>query len=136
MSAENFVAASRQKLRFVSPKGLLATEDLWELPLTSQTGRANLDDIAKGLFSELKESEQVSFVDDAKKSATSVELALKLDIVKYIISVKKAERDEAKKAEAAKAQRQKILEIISNKEDKALEEKSIDELRAMLNDQP
>ena len=34
-----FQKASRLKLRFDSPKGLLSVEDLWDLPLTSAGNR-------------------------------------------------------------------------------------------------
>ena len=44
-----FEQASRLKLRFPSPLGTLSTEDLWHLPLTSTTGKANLNDIGKAL---------------------------------------------------------------------------------------
>ena len=46
-----FEQASRNKLRFdTNIKGVISTEDLWDLPLTSDTGRVNLDDIAKALY--------------------------------------------------------------------------------------
>ena len=32
-----FTKASRLKLRFQSPAGLLSSEDLWDLPLTSNS---------------------------------------------------------------------------------------------------
>ena len=35
-----FKTASRKKLRFVSPQGLLNVEDLWDLPLTGTRGRS------------------------------------------------------------------------------------------------
>ena len=57
-----FEKATRRKLRFTSAAGLLSTEDLWDLPLTSATGKANLDDIAKALNRRLKDAEEVSFV--------------------------------------------------------------------------
>lgn len=51
-----FIKASRTKLRFESPKGLLSVEDLWDLPLISTMGKANLDDIAKTAFQALMSS--------------------------------------------------------------------------------
>ena len=50
-----FEKASRAKIRFETSKGSLTVEDLWDLPLTSNTGKADLDDIARGLHSQLKE---------------------------------------------------------------------------------
>jgi hypothetical protein len=37
-----FQKATRAKLRFETPKGLLSVEDLWDLPLTSAINKANL----------------------------------------------------------------------------------------------
>jgi hypothetical protein len=50
-----FEKASRLKLRFSSPAGLLTVEDLWDLPLSAQAKVANLDDIAKGLNKTLEQ---------------------------------------------------------------------------------
>ena len=58
----DFEKASRIRLRFDTPQGSLTVEDLWQLPLTSRTGRANLDDIAKSLNRQLKETAEESFV--------------------------------------------------------------------------
>ena len=125
-----FEKADRMKLRFETPKGPLAAEDLWDLPLTSTTGKANLDDIAKGLFRQLKESGEVSFVQPAKTTDTATQL--KFDIVKHIIEVRVAERDAAALAQANKEKKQLILGIIAQKENEALSQTSLDELRAMV----
>ena len=59
-----FEQASRLKLRFTTARGSLSVEDLWDLPLTSTTGKPNLDDIAKSLNRELRAtSEETSFVE-------------------------------------------------------------------------
>lgn len=131
MSAD-FAAASKQKVRFNTSRGQLSVEDLWDLPLTSPTGRSvNLNDIAKGISREIKEAGDEDFVDDVQKP--NALLALKLDLVKHVISVKKAERDAADQAAKKAMQKQKILEIIDSKQNKELEEKSIEGLRSMLN---
>ena len=125
-----FEKASRQKLRFETAKGCLSAEDLWELPLTSNTGKINLDDIARALHSKLKNSEDVSFVVKERKSDESVQLAF--DIVKHIIEVKLVERDAASLAASNKAKKQELMALISSKEQSALAELPIDELRKMV----
>jgi hypothetical protein len=127
----DFASALRQKDRFITARGTLSAEDLWDLPLTSTSGKAdNLNSIAKELFAELRKQEEPDFVDNVltKNTATS----RKFEIVKYIIEVKKTERDLAERARARKAQDQKILEILNGKQDEALRSKSEAELRAML----
>lgn len=83
--------ALRQKLRFASNQGLLSVEDLWDLPLTSTTNRANLDDVAKKLHHEIRNSaETVSFVTDTVTANPKLETMF--TIVKHIIEVKLSER--------------------------------------------
>ena len=62
------------------------------------------------------------------------ELAIKIAIIKYIVSVKLAEAEAAVKARETKEQKQKILAILADKQDDALKNKSIDELKQMLSD--
>ena len=128
-----FETASRLKIRFESQKGPLSVEDLWDLPLTSTTNKPNLDDIARSVNRQLKsEGDDTSFVTSSTKSDKTVQLQLKLDILKHVIGVKMAEREVQRKAEANKAQRQRILEIINAKQDSALQNQSIEELQAIL----
>ena len=126
-----FQQASRAQLRFNSPKGLLTVEDLWLLPLTSTTGKANLDDIARGLHLELKSDNAVSFVEPTKPANERGQLAF--DIVKHIIGVRLAENAKAAEAAVNKAKKQKLLEILDHKQNEALGSLSIEELRAQIN---
>lgn len=130
---EMFAFATKKKIRFETSKGLFSVEDLWDLPLTSDNGRPNLDDIAKGIYKAMKEGEEVSFVkSNAASNAAFNVLKTKFDIVKYIIDVKLAEAEAAKKAKETKARNQRILELIAQKKDEALASKSEEELLAML----
>lgn len=123
-----FQKASRKKLRFESPQGLLSVEDLWDLPLQSPKA-ANLDDIAKALFRKVKDQDDVSFV--VKSKTQDDTLQLKFDIVKHIIDVRLAEAEIAETAKANKMKKQQILAIIAAKESEALMGSSLDELRKM-----
>lgn len=125
-----FEKASRLKLRFDSPKGLLSTEDLWDLPLTSNTGRANLDDIARALFGQLKSDTNISFVNADQKSDTADQL--KFDVVKHIIDVRLKERAEAAVASERAAKKQLIMSIIAEKETDGLKGASLEDLRKQL----
>lgn len=124
-----FEKASRLKLRFTSPVGPLSVEDLWDLPLTSKTGKANLDDLAKFLHKRVSESE-VSFVERPAESNTVAKL--QFDIVKHVIDTKLAERDAAKAAAEKRATKQRIIDLIAEKKDEALKGKSLEELQGML----
>lgn len=126
-----FEKATRQKLRFNSSKGLLTVEDLWDLPLTSTTGKPNLDDIAKSLNREIREGDgETSFVEPTSPKNTTTQLAF--EIVKHVIAVRIAERNAAADAQKKRETKQKIMEIIENKQNEALAGKSLEELQAMV----
>ncbi len=132
-SANLFEAASRQKLRFESPRGLLAVEDLWDLPLTALSpNRMNLDSIAIALHNELKVAGNVvSFVDETP-TAGDATLELKLGIVKHIIATKKGENAAAATA-AQKAQaRERILAEMDRRRENRIGTMSDEELSAEL----
>jgi hypothetical protein len=125
-----FEKASRLKIRFQSPKGPLLVEDLWDLPLRSDTGKANLDDIARALNKILKSQEDESFV-TTSKPVDNV-LQLKFDIVKHVIVTRLAENEAASKAKENAERKQKILGIIAAKQDEALAKMSVEELSKMV----
>lgn len=128
-----FEQASRLKLRFNTVKGNITTEDLWDLPLSSARG-ASLDSLAKALYKQVREGSEVSFVSELGKDKAHTLLELKFDIVKHVIDVKLAERRATREAVAKKAQREKIMGIIADKEDTVLSGRSIEELRKMVED--
>lgn len=127
-----FEQAARLAIRFDTPKGQVTAEDLFNLPLTSLSGRANLDDLAKDLHREIRSSaEETSFVHPAS-TGVDVETQLKFDIVKHVIGVRVAERDAAATEQKRKEEKQKILALIADKQDEALRGKSLEELQAMV----
>ncbi len=124
-----FEQATRQAFRFESPKGFLTVEDLWNLPLTSNTGRANLDDIAKGLQAKLT-STALSFVTDT--TPVNKVYQAQFDVVIHIINTKISEAKAADQYRLAREKKQKIMAIIEQKSDMRLADSSLEELQAML----
>ena len=126
MTVENiFEYASRNKVRFPF-KGMISVEDLWDLSLT------NLDSIYKTLNKQVKQSEEESLL--STKASVDTELEVQIAIVKHIVSVKLAEKEAAEKASVKKAQKQKIMSIIATKQDEAVQNSSIDDLKKMLDE--
>ena len=124
-----FLTATRAKFRFPSTAGLLSTEDLWDLPLAGRGN--NLDNIARALHKELKDADgDISFVKPAVK--TTVELQAKFDVVKYVIDTKMTERDARDVAELKAATKQKLMAKLAEKQDKDLDNKSAEEIQAMI----
>ena len=58
----------------------------------------------------------------------------KIDLVKYIVQYKLDKIDSARVAKENAEKKQKIMEIIEKKQNASLEEKSVDELLALLDD--
>lgn len=129
MTTDIFEAASRAKLRFDTPKGFLSAEDLWDLPLTSTVGKANLDDVARSVNRQLKATADESFV--SRTAGADKTLQLKLDVVKRVIEVRMAENESAAAAVANREKRNKVLDIIESKKAAALENLSVEELEKM-----
>jgi hypothetical protein len=127
-----FENASRRKLRFQTTVGELTTEQLWDLPLTSKGGRVNLDAIARSVHAELKGLEEVSFV-ECKPDPRKDGLELDLEILKHVIAVKLAEREEADKAATRAQRRAKLLDALASKENDELTGMSKDDILAELN---
>lgn len=118
-----FEYAVRNKVRFPF-KGMISVEDLWDLSVT------NLDSIYKTLNKQVKQSEEESLL--TTKTSVDTELKIQIDIIKYIVSVKLEEQEAREKAATKKAQKQKIMDIIASKEDEALQNSSVDDLKKML----
>lgn len=120
-----FEFATRNKIRFPF-KGMISVEDMWDLSLV------NLDSIYKTLNKQVKQSEEESLL--STKESVDTELEVQIAIVKHIVSVKLAEKEAAEKASSKKAQKQKIMSIIATKENEALQNSSIDDLKKMLDE--
>lgn len=126
-----FEQATRQKLRFDTPKGQLSVEDLWDLPLISNTGKANLDDLARDLDAEVKQEQKTSFVQPTQ-SGSNVLAELKFNIVLHIIQVRVEENRKHQDAEALTEKRRQIMAIIDRKQNEALEGQSLEDLQKLL----
>ena len=123
MEKNLFEIATRNRYRF-NYKGVMTVEDLWSLRVE------DLYAIFKMLNRQKKTADEDSLL--ATKSAEDQDLANKIDIVRYIVSVKLAEAAERVSAAEKKAQRDKIMEIVAKKKDKALEDMGIEDLMKKL----
>ena len=123
MEKNLFEIATRNRYRF-NYKGIMTIEDLWSL------GVKDLDAIFKTLNRQKKADDEDSLL--ATKSAADTELANKIELVKYIVSVKLAEAEDRKNAAEKKEQRDKILAIMAKKKDAKLENMDVAELEAEL----
>ena len=118
-----FEVATRRKYRF-QLNGSLTTEDLWDL------SPENLDKIFKGLNTQLKKSSEESLL--ATRTKEDEDLLHKIEIVKYIVAVKLAEKEAAQAAKARKEQKQKLMALIEEKQTENLKNMPLEQLEAML----
>ncbi len=119
---ELFKLAAKEKYRFPF-RGNISVEDLFDLT-TSQ-----LDVVYKELKSQVKESSD-SLLKEV--STEDKELKNKIKIVKTIFEDKMTEAVQKEQALAEKQRKERIKELIAQKKDQDLADKSIEELEAML----
>lgn len=126
-----WIEALSKKLRF-EYKGKISIEDLFDLSLNE------LDEIYRKLKKELDEYKQYSedslLSKDDEKDETSEELQLKIDVVTAVFNHIKKQQEELQRKIALQNQRDKILGIIADKQDEELSNKSISELKELLDD--
>jgi len=126
-----FEEATKLKVRFNTDRGLISTEDLWDLPLAE--GRFCLDRIAQNLNAELNDPVNTrSFV--TKKKSKSKILSLQFKIVKAIIESRLKELEKKEMIAENAAKKQKLINILSSKEDESLNNNSIEELQRMISE--
>lgn len=121
-----WLEALQKGLRFEF-KGLISTEDLFDLDMSS------LDVIYQKLSKELREISGDSLLDNEKADEIAW-VQLKLDVVKHVFDIKKAEAEALRQKIANIEEKQRIMHIINEKENAELANLSIDELKAKLND--
>ena len=122
---EMFVTATRNKFRFPF-RGQISVEDLWDLSVE------NLDSVYKTLNSQVKKAKEESLLNTKSREDEIIEM--QIEIVKYIVSVKQDEAAKKVAAKERKARKQRILEVLAAKEDADLQNKSPEELQAMLSE--
>lgn len=123
--------ASRKKLRIQTNRGMLSVEQLWDL------SKEDIGELAKSIRKRINDQNGVtgdSELDFLKPSAQTEETIdeLTFRILKDIYQTKQAEEDKAHRRAAARENNRKILELIAKKQDQELENKSIEELEKML----
>lgn len=114
-----FEVATRANYQFPF-RGMINVIDLWDLSLT------NLDSVFKALNAEAKKHEEESLLNAKLKE--DEEISNKIRIIKYIVSVKLAEKKAREDAKKNAEMKQRLLEIKAKRQDAALENMSDEEL--------
>lgn len=120
---EMYKRAVKSQVRFESSRGVLTTEQLFQVPLS---GEFSLDNLAKAVNRNLKEIEEESFV-----SAPSEEkdlLQFKLDILKDVISERIKDSEIKSERIAKNDMKQKLKSLLAEKKDAALSDLSEEDI--------
>jgi hypothetical protein len=127
MTTNIFEFATRTKIRFLSTRGELTVEQLWDVPLRSKDD-FNLNALAKAANKAWKDISEDSFVETAK-TPEHVRREIALEVVKFIIDAKLVEEATAKKRADDKVEKEKLLAILAEKQAGKLSELSEKELQ-------
>lgn len=130
MTINIFEYATRNKLRFQSIRGELTVEQLWDIPLRSSDG-FNLNMIAKSANDVVKAMNEENFV-ESTRTVKHVRVETALEVVKSIIQSKLIDEDAAKTRAANKQKKEKLLAVLSEKQDGKLSELSERELKKQI----
>lgn len=118
-----FEVASKRKFRYPY-KGMITTEDLWDLSLTQ------LDMVYKALNKEVGVVPEDSLM--CKMDTVEAEVLDKIEIVKYIFHAKELEAMAREEAAKNAARKQMLLGALARKQESAIENMSEEDLRKAL----
>jgi hypothetical protein len=119
--------ASRKRTRIQTARGPLSIEQLWDLPLSE------LDTLAVSLEEKAKNSKGKSFLE--KRTTEDKGIKLQFDLVLDVLQTKAEEAEKAKLIAERKLKNQKIREIMAEKQDDALKNKSLAQLEKLLEEE-
>jgi len=111
------------KLRFPY-KGSLSVEDLWDLSVQE------LDKIFKILNARLKVCKEESLL--GPREVENTELDLQVAIVRHIVEIKLAEAAARQNEAERAAKKARLLEVLAQKQDAALQVMSEEDIKKML----
>lgn len=127
-----FLYAARKKLRWPTTRGELSVEQLFDMPLRPKPGDGgfNLDAVAKAAKRALADISEESFV-ETKRTPAHAQAEARLEIAKTVIALRLEEEKRAEQRAANKLEASRIAEILAEKKDEKLSQKTEAELKKM-----
>lgn len=119
-----FKQAAQEKLRFATSRGSLTAEQLFDLSISE------LDALAVSLETSHEQSSKKSFV--RKTSGKDKTSKLRFDVALDVLNTKVAEEKELSERKKRRDKRAQILNLIAEKQDEGLKNKSLKQLQALL----
>ena len=121
-----FEKASRLKLRFTTPVGVVSTEDLWYI---KPSVLAEMEEV---LLKEVSNYGQTTRKSRASATVAQTQQKLRLEIITHVLDTLESESEERNAKAARQERNRQILEIIAQKQQANLHDKSIEDLQKML----
>lgn len=125
-STNLFEIATKEKFRY-NFKGVITTENLWELSVE------DLNTVYQQLSDDYSKMSRATLIKTTKFNKEKTNIRMKIAIVEYIVNAKMEEAMGAANAILKKAEKEKILAAIADKENSEFASKSKEELLDMLN---
>lgn len=128
-----FITATRKGYRFQTEIGLITVEQLWDLPVHSTRG-VNLATIAEQLNAQVRKSDGLDWLGGKVNDLEQEEIKNKLNIIKYIVETRRAEKMAAQEAESKAQLLAKLKEERNRRKEQSLVEKSDEDLDKLIKD--
>lgn len=128
MQDQLFLTASRRQLRFATSRGHLTTEDLWSLNLKQ------LDALAVSIDEQVKPGGRKTFLEnpDTKANEAEADNALRLEILKTVITIKQDENKAALAESGKRRQKEFLKDLLDRKKIGEMEAMTVEQIEAQL----
>jgi uncharacterized sporulation protein YeaH/YhbH (DUF444 family) len=125
MSEKNlFEIATRNKYRFVTMRGNVTAEDLWDLSLP------DLDQAHRGYVTEIRAASEDSLL--TQRDGKNDVLENKRDLILFVVRAKQAEAEARKSAKERREKAARVRELLAQRQDADLAAKPAEELQTLL----
>lgn len=123
MELHMFEQATRNHIRFHGSKGMMTVEDLWSLTLNE------LDRMYRKYKGDISPTDGLLTQNTPENEMN----ALCMEVIKRVFEIKQASAKEIEMRLVKKEMKQKLTEVLAEKQNESLRSKSEDELLAMIN---
>lgn len=125
---ELFAKAVKQGITFQTPRGARTPQEVWRMPLVGNNG-FNIDTVSTLLLERMEAAKGKSLVTVGK---VDPEDELRLEVLKYIITDKRADQAAVKQAIERKRQREELQQDIAEAQRANRKSRSIEEMQREL----
>jgi hypothetical protein len=110
-----FEQAARRKLRWTTTRGQITVEELWDLPLQSNTKELSLDGLAVSLDTEIQGNGAGKSYLKKQRSTVDKDQKLRFDIVVHIIEVREQENEDRANSQRLAAEAKQLEEALEDR---------------------